>query len=164
MPLPLHVLLRVTRPLCSLGVGGGGEGAVTLGMFPGGCGDTVVRRWLIFRRGGGAIYTGSTNRQTHCALIPPPLPTHTNVMSKGGRRVGDEAQCSGVQRDSGAHVSTDAKRETVRRCRIAAAHLTEILRGSRGARQLYYTGVVLLSFWTQASFAKGGGFLPRADL
>ena len=58
MPLCLHVSLRVTRLLCSVCSvgcgGGGGEGTVTLGMFPRECEDTVARKWLLF--GGGGEY------------------------------------------------------------------------------------------------------------
>ena len=49
MPSWLHVLLRVTRPLCSL------KGTITLGMFPQGCADTVVCRQLLIQ-GVGQIY------------------------------------------------------------------------------------------------------------
>ena len=52
MPSNSHVLLCVKHPLCSPG---GGEGTVTLGGFPWGCEDTVVHRWLLFRRGGGGV-------------------------------------------------------------------------------------------------------------
>ena len=52
MPLCLHVLFRVAGPLHS-NRGGGGEGAVTWGMFPLGCEDTVARRGLLCKGEGG---------------------------------------------------------------------------------------------------------------
>ena len=52
MPSCLHVLFRAARPLHSIR-GGGGGGIVTWGVFPRGCEDTVVCRWLLYKGWGG---------------------------------------------------------------------------------------------------------------
>ena len=62
IPSCLHVLLRLMRHLC-WGGGGGGEGTVALGKFPRGCDNTVARRRLSFKGGGGVAGRASTPSQ-----------------------------------------------------------------------------------------------------
>ena len=64
----LHVLLGVTRPLCSLREGGGGQGTVTMGMFPRGCEDSVVRMWSLSKGVGGTTITDRAP-----AILPLPM-------------------------------------------------------------------------------------------
>ena len=56
MPLCLHDLFRVAPPLHSNGGGRGGEGTITSGMFPWGSEDTVARRRLLCKGGGGICF------------------------------------------------------------------------------------------------------------